>query len=101
MEVGLRLLRGKQIVADMHPATLVKLGAAGAVLDTDCPLEVFDAIQVILPPQTGILAPLDSKVMTVTEGTAGPRTAFVRFGGLTWDVRARLEVLSRAREPRV
>jgi adenylate cyclase len=100
MEVRLRPLRGKQIVADMHPATLVKLGAAGAELDTDCPLEVFDAVQVILPPQTGILAALDSKVMTVTEGTAGPRTAFVRFGGLDWDVRARLEVLSRAGELR-
>jgi adenylate cyclase len=100
MEVRLRQLRGKQIVADMHPATLVKLGAAGAELDTDCPLELFDAVQVILPPQTGILAALDSKVMTVTEGTAGPRTAFVRFGGLDWDVRARLEVLSRAGEPR-
>ena len=100
MEVRLRPLRGKQIVADMHPATLVKLGAAGAELDTDCPLELFDAVQVILPPQTGILAALDSKVITVTEGTAGPRTAFVRFGGLDWDVRARLEVLSRAGEPR-
>jgi adenylate cyclase len=100
MEVGLRPLRGKQIVADMHPATLVKLGAAGAELDTDCPLEVFDAVQVILPPRTGILAALDSKVMTVTAGAAGRRTAFVRFGGLDWDVRARLEVLSRAGEPR-
>jgi hypothetical protein len=37
--------------------------------------------------------------MTVTEGAAGPRTAFVRFGGLDWDIRARLEVLSRAEEP--
>jgi hypothetical protein len=76
------------------------LGAAGAELDTDCPLEVFDAVQVILPSQMGILAPLDSKVMTVTEGTAGPRTAFVRFGGLDWNVRARLEVLSHAEAPR-
>jgi adenylate cyclase len=100
MEVDLRLLRGKQIVTDTYPAKLVKLGASGAELDTDCPLEVFDAVQVILPPQTGILAALDSKVMTVTEGTSGPRTAYVRFGGLNWDVRARLEELSRAEEPR-
>ena len=99
MEVRLRLLRGKQIGADTHPATLVKLGAAGAELDTDCPLELFDAVQVILPPQTGLLAALDSQVMTVTEGTAGPRTAFVRFGGLDWDARARLEVLSRTGAP--
>jgi adenylate cyclase len=101
MEVGLRLLSGKRIGVDTHPAKLVKLSAGGAELNTDCPLEVFDAVQVILPPQAGILAALDSKVMTVTENMVGPRTAFVRFGGLDWDVRARLEVLSRAGEPGV
>jgi len=96
--VSLRPLRGKQIGADTYPAELVKLGASGAELDTDCPLAMFDSVQVILPPQTGILAALDSKVMTVTEGATGRRTAFVRFGGLDWDARARLEALSRAGE---
>jgi adenylate cyclase len=99
MEVNLRLLRGKQIGAETYPATLVKLGTSGAELDTDCPLAMFDAVQVILPPQAGILATLDSKVMTVTEPAAGRRTAFVRFGGLDWDARAQLERLSRAGKP--
>jgi adenylate cyclase len=99
MEVSLRPLRGKQIGADTYPAKLVKLGASGAELDTDCPLAMFDAVQVILPPQAEILAALDSKVMTVMETAAGRQTTFVRFGGLDWDARARLEVLSRAGKP--
>jgi class 3 adenylate cyclase len=95
-EVKLRLLRGKRIGADIYPARLVKIGSSGAELETDCPLAMFDAVQVILSPPMGIPAPLDSKVITVTEKAAGLRAAFVRFGGLDWDMRARLEALSRA-----
>jgi hypothetical protein len=61
---------------------------------------MFDAVQLMLPTQTGILAALDRKVMTVTETAAGRRTAFVRFGGLDWDARVRLEGLSCAGKPR-
>jgi len=99
IEVSLRPLRGKQIGTDTYPATLVKLGVSGGELDTECPLEMFDAVQVTLPPRTGILTVLDSKVMTVTNGAAGRRTVFVRFGGLDWDVRTRLQALSRAGAP--
>jgi hypothetical protein len=35
--------------------------------------------------------------MTVTETPAGRRTVFVRFGGLDWEARARLEEFSHAR----
>jgi adenylate cyclase len=99
MAVHLRPLRGKQIGAETYPATLVKLGPSGAELDTACPLAMFDAVQVILPPQTGVLATLDSKVLTVTEAAAGRRTACVRFGGLDWDVRTQLDALARAGQP--
>jgi hypothetical protein len=34
--------------------------------------------------------------MTVASGAAGRRTVFVRFGGLDWDVRTRIEAFSRA-----
>jgi class 3 adenylate cyclase len=95
VEVSLRPLRGKQIGTDTYPATLVKLGVSGGELDTQCPLAMFDAVQVTLPPRTGILTALDSKVMTVTHGMAGRRTVLVRFGGLDWDVRTRLETFSR------
>ena len=100
IEVSLHPLRGKQIGADAYPATLVKLGVSGGELDTECPLAMFDAVQVTLPPRTGILTRLDSKVMTVTNGAAaGWRTIFVRFGGLDWDVRTRLAALARAEAP--
>jgi hypothetical protein len=99
IEVSLRPLRGKQIGTDTYTATLVKLGVSGGELDTECPLAMFDAVQVTLPPRTGVLTVLDSKVMTVTNGVAGRRTVFVRFGGLDWDVRSRLEAFSRAGVP--
>jgi adenylate cyclase len=99
IEVSLRPLRGKQIGTDTYPAALVKLGVSGAELDTECPLAMFDAVQVALPPRTGILTVLDSKVMTVTNEVAGRRTVFVRFGGLDWDVRTRIEAFSRSGAP--
>jgi hypothetical protein len=99
VEVSLRPLRGKQIGADTYPATLVRLGVSGGELDTECPLAIFDAVQVTLPPRMGILTVLDSKVMAVTNGVAGRRTVSVRFGGLDWDVRTQLEALSRTSVP--
>jgi len=99
MEVSLRPLRGKQIGTETYPATLIKLGASGAELETECPLAMFDAVQVILPAQAGIPKALDSKVMTVAERATGRRTVFVRFGGLDWDARAWLELLPGAGKP--
>jgi len=83
----------------VYPAKLVKLGVSGAELRTDCPMVIFDAVQVILPLQDGIVATFDSKVITVTEQAAGLRTAFVRFGGLGWAAPAQLEALPRAGNP--
>jgi adenylate cyclase len=99
IHVGLRPLRGKQIGADLYPAEVVKLSASGAELRTDCPVAIFDAVQVILSPPAGMTATLDSKVIGVTELPAGRRTVVVRFGGLGWEARAQLEALSRAASP--
>ena len=101
LEVRVRPFRGKQLGAETYAATVVKLGASGAELDTDCPLATFDAVQVVLPPQTGIVVALDSKVMMAVERATGRRTAFVRFGGLDWELRARLEALAGAGRLRV
>src|SRR5262245_1981307 len=100
IEVTLRPLRGKQIGADTYPARLVKLGPSGAELETDYPLAMFDAVQVIVPRGAGLSAALDSKVISVTESAAGRRTALVRFGGLDWDARAQLERFSRGGTPK-
>ena len=60
----------------------MKRGAFGAELDTECPLVMFHAVQVILPPWMRIPAALDSKVIAITEEASGRRTVLVRFGGL-------------------
>jgi len=99
MEVRIRPFRGKQVSAETYVATLVKLGVSGAEFDTDGPLAMFDSVQVVLPPETGILVALDSKVMTVMERATGRRTASVRFGGLDWDLRGQIEALASARKP--
>ena len=99
IDVTLRPLRGKQIGTDSYPARLSKVSASGGELETECPLTVFDAVQVILPPQAGIAAALDSKVITVMNKATGQHTVCVRFGGLDWDVRAKLQALSDAAEP--
>jgi adenylate cyclase len=95
MEVSLRLFKGKQIGAETYKATLTRLGARGGQLDTDCPLTMFDAVQVVLPPGTGIAAALDGKVMTIAERVSGRRSVLVGFGGLDWGARAQLETLAR------
>jgi adenylate cyclase len=95
MEVRLRLLRGKQIGTGMYQAVLTKVSASGAELETECPLAIFDDVQVLLPVQIGIAAALDGKVLNAEDRAAGRRVAFVRFSGLDWDTRARLEDFCR------
>lgn len=56
----------------------MKLGVSGGELDTECPLAMFDAVQVTLSPPTGILTVLDSKVMTVTNGGTENRRRALR-----------------------
>jgi hypothetical protein len=41
----------------------------------------------------------DSKMISVTEKVVERRTAVVRFGGLDWDARARLDALARGGGP--
>jgi hypothetical protein len=60
---------------------------------------MFDAVQVILPGEAGVPTGLDGKVISVIENAGGQRTAVVRFGGLDWDARAKLEGLAHAGKP--
>jgi len=95
LEAGVRVIRGKQIGAETYPARLLRLGASGVELRTAAPLALFDAAQVILSAQIGFAAALDGKTVSVTDDAAGGRTALVRFGGLGWKTRERLEALAR------
>lgn len=62
-EVHLRLITGKQIAADLQPATLIKLSLAGAALKTDIPLADFAPLQVELPGPAGEVLYLDGKIV--------------------------------------
>ena len=68
----------------MYPAKLVKLGVSGAELRTECPMVVFDAVQMIVSLPAGTVTTFDSKVVAVTEqhrGDGQPSSASVASGG--------------------
>ena len=98
LDAGLRLILGKQIDTRVHPARLHRLGPGGAELETGAPLQVFGPLQLALPAAAGGTgAPgretVDGKVVALA-GREGARTAMVRFTGLDWDARARIEALA-------
>ena len=85
MDAGVRLILGKQIDSHVHPARVLRLGAAGAELESDAPLAVFGALQLALDTIV-----VDGKVIARDE-----RKALVRFTGVDWDLQARLDALAR------
>src|SRR5262249_23806625 len=99
LAAGLRLVRGKQVDAHVYGARLRRLGAGGAEVETEAPLTVFGALEIDLPVPAGEGEALtvDAKVVQIAEG-ADARTALVRFTGLDWETRARIEALA-ARPP--
>jgi adenylate cyclase len=84
LDAGLRLILGKQIDSRVHPARVLRLGAAGAELESDAPLAVFGALQMQLDSIV-----VDGKVISL-DG----RKALVRFTGAGWDMQARIEALA-------
>jgi adenylate cyclase len=81
LEAGVRLILGKQVDTTVHPARVLRLGAAGAELESDAPLAVFGALQVLLDALA-----LDGKVVELSGGRA-----LVRFTGLDWEIQGRIE----------
>jgi len=80
-----------------RPTWLGSIGSApGGEIESDAPLAVFDALQVLLPIATGDDASeiLDGKVIALSEHE-GARTALVRFTGIDWDTQARIEAFAR------
>jgi hypothetical protein len=86
LDAGVRLILGKQVDSQVHPARLRQLGAAGAELESDAPLAMFGALQVLLDSFV-----IDGKVVDLTG-----RVALVRFTGVDWDTQARIETFARA-----
>jgi hypothetical protein len=86
VDAGVRLILGKQLDSQVHPARLRRLGATGAALDSDAPLSMFGAIQLLLDSFV-----IDGKVVEQSG-----RSALVRFTGVDWDTQARLEDFARS-----
>ena len=97
LEAGLRLIHGKRMDAELHPARVRRLGAAGAEIESKAPVAVFGALQLVLAMEPALA--LDGKVIELTERD-GIARALVRFTGLDWDTRARIETYARERRPR-
>jgi adenylate cyclase len=95
LEARVRLFLGKQVDRQTHLAWLHRLGAGGGEIESDAPLAVFDALQVLLPVATGddALEILDGKVISLSEHEAA-QTALVRFTGIDWDTQARIEAFA-------
>jgi adenylate cyclase len=95
LEARVRLFFGKQLDRQTHLARLHRLGAGGGEIESDAPLAVFDALQVLLPVATGGDAAeiLDGKVIALSEHE-GAQTALVRFTGIDWDTQARIEAFT-------
>jgi hypothetical protein len=90
--IHLRFLTGKQVEAELHPATLISLSPAGAEIITDRKLEIFSSLQLRLPAAAAPDDFLDGKV--VGPG-AGENAYIVRFSGLSDSTSAGIASLSR------
>ena len=92
IEAGVRLLVGKQVDPRVYPAGLARLGAAGAEIESNAPLAVFGALQLLLPMEPALA--VDGKVVELTERD-GVASALVRFTGVDWENQARIEAYAR------
>jgi adenylate cyclase len=94
-----RLILGKQLDRTIYPARLHRLGAGGAEVESEAPLGVFSALQVVLPIPTRdapVLA-VDAKVITMS-AQAEARTALAAFAGVDWDIQDRIDTLAKVRK---
>jgi class 3 adenylate cyclase len=95
LDAGVRLVLGKQVDPQVHPARLRKLGAAGAEFQSPAPIGMFAAVQMLLADSLVI----DGKVVELTERDGVP-SALVRFTGVDWETRARIDAFARERSLR-
>ncbi|MGD0826928.1 MAG: adenylate/guanylate cyclase domain-containing protein [Desulfobaccales bacterium] len=80
LSVLVRLITGKQVSAAPYQGRLVQLSSTGAELETELPLEIFDALQIEIssPAEPGLL--IDTKVVGVGE----PGDSYIiKFSGLS------------------
>ena len=88
----------RELDARSHPPRLLRLVAGGAELESDALLAVFAPLQVMLPadPRNRDWEPLDGRIIAISEDD-GVRTALVRFTGIGWAARERIDALAAGR----
>jgi hypothetical protein len=96
LDAHVRLVLGKQLDPQRHSARVHRLGAGGVELESSVALTVFGAVQVLVPTSMDGNEPeaLDGKVVGLSERDGTP-TAIVRFTGLGWETRERVEGIAR------
>ena len=96
LDATVRVYLGKQLDKQSHTARVHRLGAGGVELVSQAPLALFSAVNVHLSDLAGSSTTdgIDGKVVALSEHDGVP-SAVVRFTGLGWDARDRLEALAR------
>jgi hypothetical protein len=92
IEAGVRLVLGKQVDPQAYPARVARLGATGAEIESNAPLAVFGALQLLLAMEPALA--VDGKVVELTERD-GVAHALARFTGVDWENQARIEAYAR------
>jgi hypothetical protein len=97
LDATVRVYLGKQLDKQSHVARVLRLGAGGAELVSRAPVALFSAVNVQLSDLagSGTTDGIDGKVVELSEHDGAPMTV-VRFTGVGWDARDRLEALARA-----
>jgi len=96
LDATVRVYQGKQLDKQSHAARVLRLGAGGTELVSQAPLALFSAVNVHLsdPAGSSTTDGIDGKVVALSEHDGAP-IAVVRFTGIGWDARDRLEALAR------
>jgi adenylate cyclase len=96
LDASVRLFLGKQLDKTAHSARVHRLGAGGAELTSAAPLAVFGAVRVQLPGlgASGEADGVDGKVAAFSHRDGVP-AAIVRFTGVGWEMRERIDDLAR------
>ncbi len=88
LAIFLRLITGKQIATDLHPATLTQISRAGAALTTTTPLACFAPLQLVFPETNGNKLYLDGKVVSYDQER---HDYIIKFSPLSPAAQAKIE----------
>ncbi|MGH7392217.1 MAG: hypothetical protein ACREM3_22580 [Candidatus Rokuibacteriota bacterium] len=95
-DARLRLVRQKQLDTEVHPARILGLGPTSAAVVSSAPTTLLGSVQLLFAWHDGGPAILGGKIVEISERAADGTTVVIRFEGIGWDTRGRLEALRAA-----